>query len=294
VDGWRNYNARNLEFTAATGAPTASHNPALPSRSDTVLSPRLAAIYRITDRVSLWGNIGTGFRAPTLNELYRQFRVGTVLTLANNQLGPERLRGGEIGIQLTPLRALAWRTTWFDTRITDPVSNVTMTVAGANVTQQRQNLGATRVSGIQTSAEYRAGTSWRLSGAYIHQRARVTENPANLALVGKVLPQVPRHRGSMQVSFTDARWFTASIEMLAMSRQFDDDLNARTVPGISAAGLPGYTMVSMSISRPMGQRIEPFVGVQNLLGREYFVGTLPTTTGAPRMITGGVRVRVGR
>jgi len=294
VDGWRNYNARNLELTAATGAPTASHNPALPSRSDTVLSPRVAAIYRVTDRVSVWGNIGTGFRAPTLNELYRQFRVGTVLTLANNQLGPERLRGGEIGIQLTPLRALAWRTTWFDTRITDPVSNVTMTVAGANVTQQRQNLGATRVSGIQTSAEYRAGASWRLSGAYIHQRAKVTENPANLALVVKVLPQVPRHRGSMQVSFTDARWFTASIEVLAMSRQFDDDLNVRAVPGIADAGLPRYAVVSMSISRPMGLRIEPFVGVQNLLGREYFVGTLPTTTGAPRIITGGVRVKFGR
>jgi iron complex outermembrane receptor protein len=294
VDGWKTYDGHNLEHTVATGAPTTNHNPALPSRSDTVLSPRLAAIYRVTDHVSVWGNIGAGFRAPTLNELYRQFRVGTVLTLANNQLGPERLRGGEVGIQITPLRALAWRTTWFDTRITDPVSNVTVSSAGAAVTQQRQNLGATRVSGIQTSAEYRIGAAWRLSGAYIHQRARVTENPANLALVGKVLPQVPRHRGSAQITFTDPRWVTASVEVLAMSRQFDDDLNARAVPGVADAGLPGYTVVSMSVSRQMGRQFETFVGVQNLLGREYFVGTLPTTTGSPRMITGGLRVKFGR
>jgi outer membrane receptor protein involved in Fe transport len=294
VDGWKNYDGHNLEHTVATGAPTGNHDPALPSRNDTVLSPRLAAIYRVTDHLSVWGNIGAGFRAPTLNELYRQFRVGTVLTLANNQLGPERLRGGEVGIQITPLRALAWRTTWFDTRMTDPVSNVTVSSAGAAVTQQRQNLGATRVSGIQTSAEYRIGAAWRLSGAYIHQRARVTENPANLALVGKVLPQVPRHRGSAQITFTDPRWVTASVEVLAMSRQFDDDLNARAVPGIADAGLPGYTVVSMSVSRQMGRRVETFVGVQNLFGREYFVGTLPTTTGSPRMITGGLRVKFGR
>ena len=293
MDGWRNYDAHNLEHTAA-GAPTANHNPALPSRRDAVLSPRVAAIYRVTDHVSVWANIGTGFRAPTLNELYRQFRVGTVLTLANNQLGPERLRGGEIGIQVAPLRALAWRTTWFDNRITDPVSNVTLSAVGANVTQQRQNLGATRVSGIQTSAEYRAGLSWRFSAAYIHQRARITDNPANAALVGKLLPQVPRHRGSLQVSFTDPRWFTASVEVLAMGRQFDDDLNTRAVPGITDAGLPKYAVVSVSLSRTITRRLDAFAGVQNLFDREYVVGTLPTTIGSPRLISGGLRVRLGR
>jgi outer membrane receptor protein involved in Fe transport len=216
------------------------------------------------------------------------------LTLANNQLGPERLRGGEIGIQVTPWRSLAWRTTWFDNRISDPVSNVTVTVAGANVTQQRQNLGATRVSGIQTNAEYRAGSSWRFSGAYIHQRARITENPSNVDLIGKFLPQVPRHRGSLQVSFADPRWFTASVELLAMGRQYDDDVNVRAVPGITKAGLPKYAVVSASLSRAITRRLEAFAGVQNLLNREYFVGTLPTTIGSPRLITGGVRLKFGR
>src|SRR3954447_16980089 len=38
------------------------------------------------------------FRAPTLNELYRNFRVGNVLTLANPDLTPEGLVGVEAGI----------------------------------------------------------------------------------------------------------------------------------------------------------------------------------------------------
>jgi outer membrane receptor protein involved in Fe transport len=294
IDRWRNYNAHNLENSVPSGLPTANNNAALPDKRDTVISPRVAAIYRVTDLVSVWANIGEGFRAPTLNELYRQFRVGTVLTLANNQLGPERLRGGEVGLQVAPFRQVAWRTTWFDNRITDPVSNVTLSASGAAVTQQRQNLGATRVSGIQTSVDYRAGASWKVSGAYIYQHARVTTNDANTALVGKLLPQVPRHRGSLQVTFADPRVVTASLELLAMGRQFDDDLNARAVPGNTAAGLPDYAVVSLSVSRAIGPRLSAFVGVQNLFDREYIVGTLPTTVGSPRLVTGGIRVRVGR
>ena len=294
VDRWHNYDAHNLENNVPSGTPTSGHNPSLPEKRDTVTSPRVAAIYRVTDRVSLWANVGKGFRAPTLNELYRQFRVGTVLTLANNQLGPERLTGGEVGLQVSPLRQLAWRTTWFDNRITDPVSNVTISTSGANVTQQRQNLGKTQVSGLQTSAEYRIGSSWRFSGAYIYARARVTANSANTALVGKLLPQVPRHRGTLQAVFSDPSLATVSIEVLAMGRQFDDDLNTRAVPGIATPGLPRYAVVSMSLSRAIGARFNAFAGVQNLFDREYFVGTLPTTVGSPRIVTAGVRVRVGR
>jgi hypothetical protein len=31
--------------------------------------------------------------------------------------------------------------------------------------------------------------------------------------------------------------------------------------------------------------------VQNLFDEEYFVGTLPTTIGSPRLVTGGLRMR---
>lgn len=293
VDYWRTYNGHNLERSVPSGATTTAHNPALPARSDTVVSPRVAAMYRLSDRISVWGNIGAGFRAPTLNELYRQFRVGTVLTLANHQLGPERLWGHEVGLQLQ-WRTLAWRTNWFESRMTDPISNVTISTSGANVTQQRQNLGATRVAGIQSTVDYRFRSAWRVSAAYIHQRSRVVSNPANAALVGKSLAQVPRHRGTLALSFADARFFTASLEVSRMSRQFDDDLNVRTVPGLTSAGLPGYTNVSVTASRALGRRLEVFVSVQNALDREYFVGLLPTTVGSPRLVNGGVRVRVGR
>jgi iron complex outermembrane receptor protein len=290
VDRWRNYDAHHLESTVA-GEPTANHRPSLPDRSDTVASPRAAALYHAADWLSVWGTLGWGFRAPTLNELYRQFRVGTVLTLANNQLGPERLVGGELGIRITPAPALTWRTTWFDNRVKDPVSNVTINVAGATVTQQRQNLGRTRIAGIQTDLDYRLSTFWRLSGGYIYNRARVTEFAANPDLVGNFLPQVPRHRGSVQAAYVNPKHVNIAVGLHAIGRQYDDDQNRRVVPGETEPGLPRYALVELTASRALGRNVELFFGVQNLFDREYFVGTLPTTVGAPRLVTGGIRIR---
>src|SRR5262249_4019357 len=147
VDHWSNYNAHNLETNIPSGTPGAGNNASLPDRDDTVFSPRVAALYQLSSRVRLWGDVTMAFRSPTRTERYRQFRVGTVQTLANPQLGPERLVGGEAGITVAPVRNVTVRTTWFANRVTNPVSNVTISTVGANVTQQRQNLGRTQIWG---------------------------------------------------------------------------------------------------------------------------------------------------
>jgi outer membrane receptor protein involved in Fe transport len=199
--------------------------------------------------------------------------------------------GGEIGVRVSPVRHVSWRTTWFDNRVEDPVSNVTVTVSGANVTQQRQNLGRTRVAGVQTDVEYRVGSFYRIAGGYLYGRARVTEFQANPVLVGKFLAQVPRHRGTFQFAYVNPRYITLSLGVHAVGRQFDDDQNVRTVPGEGEPGLPGYAIVELSASRSIGRTVEIFAGAQNLFDRQYFVGTLPTTTGTPRLVHGGIRVR---
>ena len=312
VDNWRNYNPHNLETPVIAGT-VVSNRPAcsvsggvppacLQDRSDTTVSPRIAARYQATGWLSVWGDIGSGFRAPTLNELYRQFRVGTVLTTANDQLGPERLVGGEAGVSLAPVRDVTFRVTWFDNRVTNPVSNVTLTVQGANVTQQRQNLGETHIWGVQNDVEYRIGASFKLAAAYLYNQAKVTDGgAANAALVGNFLPQVPAHRGSIRAMYTNPRLFSASLDMLFIGRQFDDDQNTRGLPAAALTeagldvttepGLPGYRIVDVTVSRAFGRYVEVFFGAQNLFNTEYFVGTLPTTIGSPRLVNGGVRIR---
>ena len=232
VDHWRNYDGHNLETTVATGLPTVNNKPSLPDRDDTVVSPRAAALYHVSDRVSGWGDVGWGFRAPTLNELYRQFSVGAVLTRPNDQLGPERLVGGEAGINVAPARNVTVRTTWFDNRVRNPVSNVTF---ASGTWQQKQNLGRTRIWGLQTDAEYRLGSFWRFSGAYLYDQAKVTDGGvANAALVGKFLPQVPAHRGSVQVSYANPKYASVALGVQFVGLQYNDDQNVQFIPAADA------------------------------------------------------------
>jgi len=282
LDRWRNYDAHNTETILATGAVS---DPVLPDKEDSVISPRLGALYRVHERLSVWGDIASGFRAPTLNELYRRFSVGAVVTLANPTLGPERLVGGELGVNVIAARDVTWRTTWFDNRVKDPVANVTITPPNL---QQRQNLGRTRIWGIQTDVEYRINQTLRLGGAYIYDVARVRENPANPALVGLYLPQVPTHRGAFQLQYSDPRFATIAFDVQASGAQFDDDLNTST------RVLPKYALVNLSVSRSVGRNLEVFTAVQNMLDTEYFVGSLPTLIGAPRLVSGGLKIHFQR
>src|SRR5256885_8201983 len=280
VDHWRNYDGHNLETTVASGLPTANNRPSIAERSDTVVSPRAAALYHLSDRVSVWGAANSGFRAPTLTELYRQFSVGAVTTRPNDQLGPERLVGGEAGINVAPARAVTARLTWFDNRVSDPVSNVTLNAT----TAQKQNLGETRVRGVQTDVEYRIAASWRVSGAYVYDQAKVTDGGStNASLVGKIVPQVPRHHGTFQVSYSSPKFATVALAVQAMSLQYNDDQNVNFIPAATLAatgytsfngpGLPGYTSCDLTVLRDVGRNLQVFVGAQNLFDRIYFVQT---------------------
>ena len=185
----------------------------------------------------------------------------------------------------------------------DPISNVT-SATNANL-QQRQNLGRTHIWGIQSDVEYRLGSFWRFSGGYLYDQAKVTEFAANPALVGNFLPQVPVHRGSIQVAYANPRLFTIAAGVQFLGRQFDDDQNVRTVGAAALAeagyevstepGLPPYAVVdlmaSRAIGRATGNNFEVFFGVQNLFDKEYFVQTGPSTIGTPRLVNAGFRVR---
>ena len=66
-----------------------------------------------------------GFRAPTLNELYRPFRVGNDITQANANLRPEDLYGAEVGWGGV-WESLHWDTTAFWNQLHNAIANVTI------------------------------------------------------------------------------------------------------------------------------------------------------------------------
>jgi outer membrane receptor protein involved in Fe transport len=276
LDSWRNERGR----LTAGGVTTP-----LAARGESALSPRLSLLLRASPRVSVSASAYRGFRAPTLNELYRSFRVGNVFTAANEKLQAERMNGLEAGALLTLSARARLRANLFWMDLDRTVANVTVSVTPALITRQRRNLGSARSRGAELDAEARIGGAWAVSLAYLLADATVTGFPADPSLQGLRLPQVPRHSASLQLRH-DGRILGVGLQARWTGTQFDDDQNR--LP------LRGFVSVDAEARRPVGRRLEAFLGGENLTGARYDIGRTPVrTVGPPRSVRAGLRVRLG-
>src|SRR5262249_27682628 len=120
----------------------------VPSHDEDALSPRLSLRYPAASWLSLTSSAYRSFRAPTLNELYRPFRLGNVLTLANDGLKAERLGGVEAGgLARVAGGRLSVRANGFWNEVHDAVGNITVSSTPALITRQRRNLALIRARG---------------------------------------------------------------------------------------------------------------------------------------------------
>jgi outer membrane receptor protein involved in Fe transport len=284
-DRWRNYDALSASKPLATPGPGSVTT--LPDRTETAFSPRLSLLYKASDRVSLFASGYRAFRAPTLNELYRSFRVGNVLTQANDKLRAERLTGGEAGANITAIdKRLNVRGTFFWSEITRPIANVTLSVTPALITRQRQNLGRTRSRGVEIETEARITGTVSLSGGYQFVDATVLQFPSNTALEGLLIPQTPRHQFTFQARYANPARFTLSVQGRAVSTQFDDDQNL--LP------LDRFFALDLFASRQLGRNVEVFAAFENLFDQQYAIGRTPVLTlGPPLLGRVGLRLRFG-
>lgn len=258
-DGWRNFDA------GRNGAPLAS-------RGDSAVSPRLAVLYRPSSSpVAFTASAYRAFRAPTLNELYRGFRAGNVVTLANESLAPERLSAFELGA-----RAYNVRATLFWMNLEDVVSNLTLSVTPNLITRQRQNVASSRSRGVEIENEWPVWRNLRVSSGYLFSDSAVTSGD----LEGKRLPQVPRHQASGQIAWTSRSTIAMQLRWSAM--QFDDDLNR--LP------LRGYFVADLFYAHPLAERLDVTLAAENIFDRRIEAGATPVITlGQPRSVRLGVR-----
>ena len=75
-DHWRNFDALAATRPLSSSAQTTT---IFPDRNETAFSPQLSMLYKASSNLSLYAAMSRAFRQPTLNELYRSFRVGNVL-----------------------------------------------------------------------------------------------------------------------------------------------------------------------------------------------------------------------
>ena len=249
LDRWSIAEGR-LEERALTGATLTDTR--FPDRNGWEATGRVGAAWRASERLSLRAAAYAGWRLPTLNELYRPFRVGVDATAANAALSPERARGVEAGLDWRPVPALRVGATIFANRLTDAIANVTLGqgpgvfpgvgfVPAGGAYRQRRNLGAIASRGVELDAALDLG-HWRLAAGYSFAAARVRADGEATPLDGLRPAQTPRHAASASLLWHDASGASASLAARYAGAQFEDDLNRQSIPDAltldAAATLP--------------------------------------------------------
>ena len=214
-DQWNNVDARRIVGTAITE---------LPDRRSRSFSPRASLLFRLAPSFSVTSSAYRAFRAPTLNELYRTFQVGDVVTLANERLVAESVEGVEAGF-LAGGGSLSLRATAFRMHLGDTVANVTLSSQPGLITRQRQNLGSVRSQGVEVDAEARAGRVV-FSVGWLRSDAGSARSPPTPRWWGCRSPSRRSTRPRPSLRYVGATGRTIGIQGRWAGSQFDDDRNA--------------------------------------------------------------------
>jgi outer membrane receptor protein involved in Fe transport len=296
LDYWETYDGFRREDALDTGLPVTDR--ALDGRSEFFVSPRLGLAYAVTDDIALRAAAYRGFRAPTINEQVRPFRVRNDVTEANEKLDAEKLTGVEGGFDLqhSIFRSSA---TLFWNQIDDPVVNVTVGEGGAvvdpcgfvpagGVCRQRRNLGSSRILGVESEIGVEIGYGFSARLSYLWSDGKIHSAKAEPALAGNQIPQVPEHQGAIGFDYDQGGPWRASVQVRVAGEQFEDDANSRE--------LDPYAAVDAFVARDLGAGFEAFVAAENLFDETIQSGRSSdgvVAIAAPRLVRGGLRYTFG-
>lgn len=263
-------------FHERNGAGIATSTKAFPDRSGTEFTGRGGLLYRPVDAVALRAAAYTGFRLPTLNELYRPFTVFPVTTQANAGLKPERLRGVEAGIDVTPLPGLTVSGTLFYNKLADAIANVTI---GTNL-RQRRNVDAVEAKGVEANIVWRRG-AMMMSASYAYSDSKVRA-PGN-AFDGLVPAQSPRHAASATLAWSPKAGPVLSATLRYVGDQYEDDLQTDK--------LAAATTVDLFGKLPIAHGFSAVVRAENVFDAEIMTRNQAGSIdlGTPRTLWIGVR-----
>ncbi len=293
VDYWRNFNGVRVESDLADGSIT--RQDVIANRDGTVLNGRVGFSYEPDHGgTTLRGAVFSGFRQPTLNELFRPFRVRNDITEANPNLIPERLYGGD----------LEWSTDWGPAKVSatyyrywtlNAVANVTIALgpgvfpptgfvpAGGSL-RERQNLGRVLTDGLDLFATFLPWDEVSLTVRYLYANARITSASVASGLEGKRVAQAPKHKASIVGQIHKGR-FSGEGHIIYVGKQFDDDQNTRV--------LDDFVAVHLNVQYEIRHGISLFATVENLFDTQIqsaISGSGILTLGQPRLWSFGASV----
>ena len=202
----------------------------------------------------LKASIGTGFKAPTLNDLYLTFPdSGFGAFLANPNLKPERSLGWDIGFEQDLCKHATLSMRYFQNDVRDLI---TATSVGFDLTQT--NVDRARTAGIEASLNVRvtddltfwAGYTWLAEAKNLASGSRLLRRPEHTGTVGANWHFLERFNLNTNLSLVSAR----------------ADIDAATFGTTSDRP---YAKWDVALSVKVHKNLEIFGRVENLLDERY-------------------------
>ena len=205
---------------------------------------RTGAVLRLPELdLRLRGGIGTGFRAPSLDQ---RFGV-SAFTVGNPDLRPERSSGWDVGADWMPREWLTLSATLFRSRLTDLVAFQSGTYV---------NINRARVSGVELSATVGLGAWGEVTGAW-------TVTQAFDATTDQRLLRRPEHAWSITALLRPAPRVTLAPAVVFVGRA--RDFLVTDAGGFGGVGnTPGGVLVNLTATWQVADGTALFIEGRNL------------------------------
>jgi vitamin B12 transporter len=197
----------------------------------------------------LRGSAGTGFKAPTVFQLFATSISNFGVFRGNPDLQPERSRSWDAGIDQTLFGGRATLGIgYFET----DVRNLIVGTATQNV-----NIGRAAISGFEVSASAELTDTIRANAAYTFLRARN-------ATTGAELLRRPRHKATGAVTWRPDRDWQVTGDALFVGRRSDVDALTFATRRFSS-----YLVFGLAASYDLTANVSLFGRIDNVLDRDY-------------------------
>jgi outer membrane receptor protein involved in Fe transport len=273
LDFWSLREGERVERSPASGALLRSDRFA--NRDGLEPSVGLALRHPLAETLTLTAAAGSSFRLPTINELYRPFRVRNDITEANPGLEPERFLSLDAGARWTPEDDFSLELNLFHNWIGNAIANVpigdpgeAMAIAGfvppGGTVAQRRNVEEARAWGLEARARWQPSPLCAFTLTYLFSRSEFTDSPDQPLLEGKRFPQAPAHRlvAGLESNPLESLGLLAQVDF--GSGQYDDALEVRH--------LPSWWSVRLGAELTLSEGFSVHARVENLFDQEITTG----------------------
>ncbi|MFC1536255.1 TonB-dependent receptor [Pseudomonadota bacterium] len=241
--------------------------------------------YELGENTSLFSNVSTGFRAPTINQLFAGTISLTGNVAANPNLKPEQAYNYEIGLRgrLDVAGGLEWDIAAFQIDRKDFILNVAGQYALSGTTDQYQNIGGMRNRGVELAIKSDQDQLYSFDLAYTLLDAKFTQYDNFNLLIGNrygvhtltpynnsgnVVPRAPKHKLFLAARVKPVAGLTITTEMNAQSSYFADEINQEKIGGHAIFDLVANYDFSTGSNNAITWNL--FGRVDNVLDRTYY------------------------